>query len=222
MTTRPAPHRPLLLTGLLLALAGALLLLTRQQDPPTTMVPPAPPALSAPAGERTAGEPPVPASSPAAQPSVRTDASRQAPPAPRTPTPKPSPDLESVPSGIPVSGDGPGGDYAIQRLLDRTTPADLPPALERRLTTLATRVWVAETTGTGRETWPGYFTGMELRSSYRDVRVQAAIARRAGGRDDQVLARLVWAGAGALGTFQDGRPAQVRLELHHNGWEPVR
>ncbi|MGW9452449.1 hypothetical protein [Streptomyces sp. NPDC055632] len=218
MTTHPAPHRPLLLTGLLLALTGALLLLTRQQGPPpTTTASPVPPVLSAPAGERTAEEPPAAAPAPAQAP-ARTEASRQASPAPRTPTPEPEP----VPSGIPVSGDGPGGDYAIQRLLDRTTPADLPPALERRLVTLATRVWTAETTGTGREAWPGYFTGTQLRASYRDVRVQAAIARRADGRDDQVLVRLVWAGAGALGTFQDGRPAQVRLALHHNGWEPVR
>lgn len=217
MTTHPAPPRRLLLTGLLLALAGTLLLLDRPDDRPRTAAT-APPALPAPAADRAAESPPAPATTTTTQLPARTTAPRKAAPAPRTPAAAP----EAVPSGLPVSGDGPGGDYAIQRLLDRTTPADLPPALERHLVALATHIWIAETTGTGRETWPAYFTGTELRAPYRDVRVQAATARRVDGRDDQVLVRLVWAGTGGLGTFQDGRPAQVRLELHHNGWEPVR
>ncbi|MFE6459693.1 hypothetical protein ACFVP0_19830 [Streptomyces cinereoruber] len=217
MTTHPAPHRRLLLTGLFLALAGTLLLLDRPDDRPRTAAT-AQPALPAPVADQAAESPPAPATTTSVQPPARTTAPRKATPAPRTPAAEP----EAVPSGLSVSGDGPGGDYAIQRLLDRTTPADLPPVLERRLVALATRIWIAETTGTGRENWPAYFTGTDLRAPYRDVRVQAAIARRADDRDDQVLVRLVWAGAGALGDFQDGRPAQVRLVLHHNEWEPIR
>lgn len=223
MTTQPTPYVRLLFTGLLLALVGAHTLFSRPEERSqgaTPVVAAASPMT--PAEPRDSSVPPAPTTEPPA-------ASATADPA-RTVTPRDDPsrsparadEPEPVASGIPVSGDGPDGDYAVQRRLDQSTPADLQPALERRLVSLATRVWIAETTGTGRRTWPRYFTDASLRAPYYDVRVQAAIARRADGRDDQAVVRLVWAGAGASGDFQDGRPSQVRFALHHNVWEPVR
>ncbi|WP_185909323.1 hypothetical protein [Streptomyces sp. WAC01280] len=221
MTTRPAPYARLLLGGLLLVLAGTLVLLARPQDQSQNAATPAVPApsLTTPAEPRTSAVPtPPPTTAPAAQPPARTAQPRAEGPPSREPDAEPEP----VPSGIPVSGDGPGGDHAIQRLLDRTTPADLPPDTQSHLVALATRVWIAETTGTGRGTWPDYFTDTDLRAPYHDVRVQAAVARRTNGHNDEAVVRLVWAGARASGELQDGRPAQVRLALHHNEWEPIR
>ncbi|MFJ3714110.1 MULTISPECIES: hypothetical protein [unclassified Streptomyces] len=126
-----------------------------------------------------------------------------------------------MPSGVPVAGDGPGGDRAIQDVLDRSSPRDLEPALERRLVALATRVWKADVTGTGRSQWPAYFSDPSPpRAPYTHVRVQAAIARQgAGGR---VRVDLVWAGAGPSGEAADGRPARVLLHKTDSTWEPLR
>ncbi|MFI9213928.1 hypothetical protein ACIGW7_38090 [Streptomyces sp. NPDC053253] len=224
MTTRPAPYTRLLLTGLLLVLAGAVTLLARPQDRSQDAATPAvpTPSLATPAEPRTSAVPTPPASPPTTAPAAQTPARTAQPRAEGPPSHEPAVEPDPVPSGIPVSGDGPGGDHAIQRLLDRTTPADLPPDTQRHLVALATRVWIAETTGRGRATWPKYFTDTSLRAPYHYVRVQAAIARRTDGHDDQAVVRLVWAGAGAADDFQDGRLAQVRLTLHRNVWDPIR
>ncbi|MFF1511903.1 hypothetical protein [Streptomyces sp. NPDC058326] len=221
MTTPPAPYTRLLITGLLLVLAGTLTLLARPQDRSQDAAASAVPttSLETPAQPPTAAVQTPPGPPPTTAPAIQTPA-RTAPT--RDPSREPAAEPEPGPSGIPVSGDGPGGDHAIQRLLDRTTPADLPPDTQRHLVALATQVWIAETTGTGREAWPDYFANAELRAPYHDVRVQAAIARRTDGRNGQAVVRIVWAGAGVSGDLQDGRPAQVRLALHHNEWEPIR
>ncbi|MFE6164062.1 hypothetical protein ACFQ7F_34685 [Streptomyces sp. NPDC056486] len=121
-----------------------------------------------------------------------------------------------------VPGDGPAGDYAVQQLLDRASPADLPRAQEKELVTLASRIWRAETTGRDRGQWPKYFGDQALRAPYQDVRIQAGIARTASGDTDRVRVRLVWAGTDPSGREEDGRSAQVLLELHSGDWEPTR
>jgi len=129
---------------------------------------------------------------------------------------------QPLPSGLPLSGEGPAGDAAIQHVLDGSSPADLPPPTARQLVDLAVRIWLAETTGAGREHWPSYFTDATLRASYRDVRVQAAIARRGHGPGERATVRLVWAGTSASGETQDGRPATVLFERHRDSWVPLR
>ncbi|MGW8767852.1 hypothetical protein ACWGN5_35810 [Streptomyces sp. NPDC055815] len=221
MTTHPAPYRHSLLLGLALLIAGAVVLLNGAG---TTPHPGQDGTRSA--AVRTATPTTHPATTPARPAAGPHDADGTAAPD-RTPdTPitavRPTASTRIVPSDRPVSGDGPAGDYAIQRLLDRSTPTDLPPTTARHLARLATRVWIAETTGTGRATWPAYFNGNDLRAPYHDVRVQAAIAHQAGQPAGRAEVRLVWAGADAAGEFRDGRTAHVLLELHHNEWEPVR
>ncbi|GHG04263.1 hypothetical protein ACFFSH_38020 [Streptomyces filamentosus] len=217
--TRPHPShaRPLLL-GLALLLAGTAVLLHSG----TT----APRPGSARAGAPSAAAHPAPPAAPASRPAPHADGQSTATPRDRPtqtgPAGSPAADLDQVPGDQPVSGDGPAGDYAIQQLLDRTTPTDLPPATARRLTELATRIWTAETTGTGRTQWPGYFTPDPLRAPYHDVRVQAAVAHQHGRSAGCAEVRLVWAGADAAGEFRDGRTARVLLELHHNEWRPIR
>ncbi|ANZ13386.1 hypothetical protein SNOUR_43620 [Streptomyces noursei ATCC 11455] len=146
--------------------------------------------------------------------------------------PSPSSPHQTVPpnrvtGGIPVPGDGPAGDAAVQRLLDRSSPPDLPRSLEARLVQLGMQVWEADVTGRGRERWPKYFgsSGPAAgggRSVYRDVRIQAGIARRAG--SGLVDVRLVWAATDPSGDRRDGRLAQLSFRPvpgHPNRWEPV-
>ncbi|MFD4371061.1 hypothetical protein [Streptomyces sp. NPDC058486] len=197
MTTHAAAYGRVLLLGSALLLAGAVLF-------------------------RGAGTDPVPASVQAGARPTSVPESTTTPVRPADApsyAPRPATSAPSVPNDQPVSGDGPAGDHAVQRLLDRATPTDLPPATARHLTRLATRVWLAETTGAARADWPRYFTASVLRAPYRHVRVQAAIVRQAGRRAE---VRLVWAGADAAGEFRDGRTGHVLLELHRDEWVPVR
>ncbi|MFD9824420.1 hypothetical protein ACFWW0_37130, partial [Streptomyces violascens] len=127
-----------------------------------------------------------------------------------------------------VAGDGPGGDAAIQQLLDASQPADVPPGLERELVDLAGRIWRAETTGQGRSQWPGYFTDpAPPHSPYTGVRIQAGIARKTTG--GQVQVHLVWAGTNPSGEAAGGRLAVIVLRpspalapTATTPWEPVR
>ncbi|WP_438453162.1 hypothetical protein [Streptomyces asiaticus] len=134
------------------------------------------------------------------------------------------PRSEAAPSGhevLPPPGDGPAGDAAVQHALDRSSSPDLSPQTERLLVQLGRTVWTAEVTGRGRQRWPGYFTDTEVRP-YRRFRVQAAIARRAGGR--RVVVHLVWAGASPAGTDKlDNRTARVFFTQDgDNKWTPSR
>ncbi|MFE4687265.1 hypothetical protein ACFRNJ_41910 [Streptomyces sp. NPDC056721] len=121
---------------------------------------------------------------------------------------------------VPVAGDGPAGDHAVQRLMDSSSPADLPRAQEKHLVALASRIWKAEVTGAGRQEWPSYFSDRQLRAAYRDVRIQAGIARTA--PHHRVSVRLVWAGTDPAGQNEDGRTAQVLFTRHNNAWQPLR
>ncbi|MEV0449795.1 hypothetical protein [Streptomyces sp. NPDC050600] len=107
-------------------------------------------------------------------------------------------------------------------MLDRSSSADLPPAVAHHLTTLAAQVWIAETTGAGRERWPDYFADPHLRAPYRDVRIQAAIARRARGQESRAVVRLVWEGTNSSGETKDSRTGMLSFEDHRNEWQPVR
>ncbi|MBC9729314.1 hypothetical protein [Streptomyces sp. TRM68367] len=140
-----------------------------------------------------------------------------------TPLPSPHPTASAAASAgvMPVAGDGPAGDYAFQQVLERSSPADLPHTQEVKLVALASRIWLADVTGAGRENWRGYFGEEPLRSPYRDVRIQAGIARTVGDRSDRVRVRLVWAGTDPAGEKQDGRPAEVILVREDTTWEPV-
>ncbi|WJV51650.1 hypothetical protein [Streptomyces flavofungini] len=160
----------------------------------------------------------LPAEGPQGSPRESAASTNSAPP----PEPVDSRRKASAAADIPVPGDGPGGDHAVQRLLERSSPADLPRRTEKHLVSLASRAWTAELTGAERSQWPGYFSGQALRAPYRDVRIQAGIARSVDGRSDRARVRLVWAGTDPAGEAQDGRPAQVLLARHNSRWEPLR
>ncbi|MFI8515375.1 hypothetical protein ACIGHB_30025 [Streptomyces sp. NPDC085460] len=219
MTAQPNPsYGRLLLIGLALLVAGAVILL---HTPNTTPLPGRDNARPAAASTVQTARPTT--DRPETRPDHRGDST-----APdrhttvATPGGGPAASPGPVRSDQPVSGDGPAGDYAIQRLLDHTAPTDLQPDTARRLTRLASQVWIAETTGAGRTAWPAYFTDTSLRAPYHEVRVQAAVAHQEGRRQGRVEVRLVWAGKDAAGEFRDGRTARVLLERHHNEWLPVR
>ena len=139
----------------------------------------------------------------------------------------PSPDATMpgvMPSGIPAAGDGPAGDRALQAAFSRQHPSDLGPADAEHLVTLACEVWLAETTGQGRERWPAFFpaaAGAGRLYLYADVRVQAAAAHTAGG-PDRARVGLLWVGTSPTGEYGDHRPAALTFVRAAAGWEPVR
>ncbi|MEU7031465.1 hypothetical protein AB0A60_32815 [Streptomyces sp. NPDC046275] len=209
MTRHPAPSGCLLLAGALLLVAGITVLAHGPDQGAAT------PAASR--DER-------PTTSTSAVPRTPTRTTPATPPSTtvtRAPASGPADAAQPLPSGLPLSGEGPAGDPVIQQVLDGSSPADLPAPTARRLVDLAARIWLAETTGAGRERWPTYFTDPTLRARYRDVRVQAAIARRSG-PGERAMVRLVWAGTSASGETQDGRPATVLFEQREGVWVPVR
>ncbi|MQS17531.1 hypothetical protein F7Q99_36435 [Streptomyces kaniharaensis] len=206
----------LLVTGLALLVPGT---------------PARPPAAAPGATARAAEEPGSTDTGSAESPSA------EPPPAPTTPVSAPAtsstsapsastqPTAAAMPSGIAAAGDGPEGDAAIQTAFTRDHPGDLPAADAARLTQLAGEVWTAETTGTGRSRWPGYFpAGQGAVSSfyYSGVRIQAAAARTEQGRPDRVQVDLLWVGTTPAGAYGDHRPATVHLARTDNTWEPVR
>ncbi|MFD8339269.1 hypothetical protein ACFV42_42600 [Streptomyces solisilvae] len=175
-----------------------------------------------------------------AQPGARSSLQKSAPPSAGSPTaPRRStgsrramgptlrthgPRREAAPTGhevLPPPGEGAAGDAAIQRALDRSSPPDLSRQSERYLVELGCAVWTAEVTGRGRQRWPDYFTGAEVRP-YRHFRIQAAIARRA--TSGRVVVQLVWAGASPSGTAAiDNRMARVFLTPDGGSrWTPSR
>lgn len=164
------------------------------------------------------------AATPASQPPTRTHQANPTPDArkERQPEKTSPPSAHPAANEIPVPGEGPAGDHAVQALLDQSSRRDLPRTRERELVALASRIWRAEVTGAERTRWPAYFTGAPLRAPYRDVRVQAGIARTVDGRDDQVRVRLVWAGTSPAGQKADGRLALIRLDRRGDTWRPVR
>ncbi|MBY8889125.1 hypothetical protein K7472_30410, partial [Streptomyces sp. PTM05] len=122
--------------------------------------------------------------------------------------------------GRTLLDDGPAGDPAIQRVLEASSPRNLPTRLEQQLTALARAVWLAQTTGTGRSTWPAYFQGADTHWLYTHVRIQAAIARATAPRQAEV--HLVWTGTDPTGTEHDDQPATLHFQELSGYWQPTR
>ncbi|MGW2556444.1 hypothetical protein [Streptomyces sp. NPDC001635] len=190
MTTTPRSPRLLLLSAVLLAVAGAALLgMPHDQQAP-------PPVAAPPAAATT--EP----SSIAAMPSVHRPPAAGAPAstAPEASTPS------AVESALPPHGEGVVGDKAVQRNLEAAWPADLPIGDERELLTAGRALLRADATGLGRAKWPAVFpdTGQAVAPAFATTgfRIQAAIARRDGSPTKAVV-HLVWAGTDRGGTFTD-------------------
>ncbi|MFE4423316.1 hypothetical protein [Streptomyces sp. NPDC056817] len=192
MTTTPRSPRLLLLSTVILAVAGVAL-------------------LGAPHGQ----EPSAPATSSTAHAATDSSAAAAAPTAsqpsapPRRPsTASPSSTPPAVESALPPHGEGVAGDRAIQRSLEEAWPADLPAADERELLTAGRALLRADATGIGRAKWPTVFPdsvqAVVPAFATARFRIQAAIARRDGSPDKAVV-HLVWAGMDRGGTFTDLR-----------------
>ncbi|MGW7671484.1 hypothetical protein ACWGJX_30825 [Streptomyces sp. NPDC054775] len=200
MTTTPRSPRLLVLSTVLLAVAGtALLGMPHSQQPPTPVVAPRAAATTV-------------LSSIAAMPSVHR------PPAAGTPasTAPEASTSSALESALPPHGEGVAGDRAVQRNLETAWPADLQAADQRELLTAGRALLRADATGIGRARWPAVFpdTGHVVAPAFATAgfRIQAAIARRDGSPNKAVV-HLVWAGTDRGGTFTD---------LHITDWHFTR
>ena len=188
MTTTPRTPRLLLLSTVILAIAGiALLGMPHSQEPSAPAVAPTVHAATTPSSASTTGKP-----------AVRAVASV----APSTKTPS------ADESALPPHGEGVAGDAAVQRNLVAAWPADLLVSDERKLLTAGRALLRADATGIGRTQWPTVFPnlGGAVAPAFATVRfrIQAAIARRDGSPNKAVV-HLVWAGTDRGGTFTDLR-----------------
>ena len=191
MTTTPRTPRLLVLSTVILAVAGvALLGMPHGQEPPAPAVAPTVHATTS------------PSSAAAAPPTDRPAADRATTMAPPAATPS------AVESALAPHGEGVVGDGAVQRNLVAAWPADLPASDERELLTAGRARLRGDATGIGRTTWPDVFPESErsLAPAFATARfrIQAAIARRDGSPDKAVV-HLVWAGMDRGGTFTDLR-----------------
>ncbi|KMS74249.1 hypothetical protein ACM01_15175 [Streptomyces viridochromogenes] len=186
MTATPRSPRLLLITTLVLAVAGgALLTMPHGQDAKVSQQPPS----------ATASTFPYSHASPAPRGArERTGSAATAP--------------SSHEAALPPHGEGPAGDPAIQQVLERAWPADLPADDERQLLTAGQSLLRADATGIGRAQWPGVFSGsgQAVAPAFATARfrIQAAIARR-DGSPSMAVVHLVWAGTDRGGTYTDGR-----------------
>ncbi|MFJ9461045.1 hypothetical protein ACIRST_39000 [Kitasatospora sp. NPDC101447] len=130
-----------------------------------------------------------------------------------------------VPSGVAAAGDGPAGDPAIQAGFAKAYPSDLAPADADALVALGRDVWLAETTGAGREKWPQYFSpgpGASGPYFYSGVRIQAAAAHSDDTAPGSARVDMLWVGTSPTGDYGDRRPATVTFTRTSTGWEPTR
>ncbi|MEV6796404.1 hypothetical protein AB0M87_31435 [Streptomyces sp. NPDC051320] len=137
MTATPRRRPWALLAGTILLLITGLVLVAPHSDSPPRPMSVARAALPAASfSARASGTPAAAAPAPAAQPSreVRT-------------SPPPTRKTEGI---IPDRGDGPAGDPAIQQLLERSWPADLPAADEHQLRLLGSALLRTDATGKGQ------------------------------------------------------------------------
>ncbi|MEU5894537.1 hypothetical protein ABZ835_48430 [Streptomyces sp. NPDC047461] len=136
------------------------------------------------------------------EPAVNNQTTDAAPSIPLAVSPSPVGQSALAPHGEGVVGDG-----AIQQSLEAAWPADLPAADERELLAAGRALLRADVTGVGREKWPQVFPRSRAVApafALARFRIQAAVARRAGGADGAVV-HLVWAGMDRGGTFTDLR-----------------
>jgi hypothetical protein len=187
MTATPRSPRLLLITTVALAVAGGVLLAVPHGQ--GAKVSQQPPSATAPAD-------PAPRAS-ATSPRESADGTRSPATAPSAPA-----------SALPPHGEGTAGDPAIQQVLERSWPADLPADDERQLLTDGRALLRADATGIGRSKWPHVFgdSGQAVAPAFASARfrIQAAIARRDGSTGKAVV-HLVWAGTDRGGTYTDGR-----------------
>ncbi|MER5913019.1 hypothetical protein ABT124_21585 [Streptomyces sp. NPDC001982] len=189
MTTAPRSPRLLLLSTIILAVAGLTLLgMSHGQEPPAPAAAPT----------ATTDSPSAAALPPSGNPTASTAAT--ATPSASTPS--------AVESALPPHGEGSAGDKAIQRNLETAWPADLPATDERELLTAGRALLRADATGIGRAKWPEVFpdSGQAVAPAFATARfrIQAAIARRDTSPNKAVV-HLVWAGMDRGGTFTDLR-----------------
>lgn len=190
MTTSPRSPRLLLLSTVLLAVAGvALLGMPHSHQEPTT---------AAPSPTATADPSPGASRHPTGETPVSTASSTTS--AVSTPS--------ALESALPPHGEGVAGDRVIQRSLQASWPADLPADDERELLIAGRALLRADATGVGRAQWLTVFpnSGQEVAPAFATARfrIQAAIARRDGSPTKAVV-HLVWAGMDRGGTFTDLR-----------------
>ncbi|MFE3412425.1 hypothetical protein ACFXMT_30165 [Streptomyces mirabilis] len=193
MTASAAPRSPrmLLITTLLLAVAGMVLLAVPHE-----------PSAPLPSAVR-----PTPAGTSYRSTAVPGTGSAESGTPAAAPAGAATNGSTSVP-GLPPHGEGVAGDRVIQRALEAAWPADLAGRDERQLLAAGRDLLRADATGVGRAGWPTVFGDPDQAivpafASSR-FRIQAAVARR-DGRVDRAVVHLVWAGADRGGTYTDGR-----------------
>jgi hypothetical protein len=191
MTTAPRSPRLLVLSTVMLTVAGIALL-------GMPYGPKSPAAATATASHSTTDLVSAAAVTPAGQPIAET-----------TPSTMPTASTPSVPeSALPPHGEGAAGDRAVQQNLEAAWPVDLPAADEKQLLTAGRALLRADATGVGRARWPTVFPdpGGAVAPAFATAgfRIQAAIARR-DGNPAKAVVHLVWAGTDRGGTFTDLR-----------------
>ncbi|MFD9685236.1 hypothetical protein ACFXPX_05045 [Kitasatospora sp. NPDC059146] len=212
--------------GAIALLAGGLaLLLPAAPAPhhPAAGAPVASAPADAPAGTADTGAP-APPPAPVPEP---TRAEPRPAATPNSAAPSPSAASTVVPSGVAAAGDGPAGDPAIQAGFAKAHPSDLAPPDADALAALGRDVWLAETTGAGREKWPQYFSpgpGASAPYFYSGVRIQAAAAHSDPAVPGGARVDLLWTGTSPTGDYGDRRPATVTFTRTRTstGWEPTR
>ncbi|MFR0367647.1 hypothetical protein [Streptomyces sp. MCC20] len=207
MTATPRSPRLLLITTVVLAVAGgALLAVPHGQGAKVSVMPPS-------------------ATAPTTPPPLTSTTPRE--PAGGGPRSTPTTSASAPASALPPHGEGEAGDPAIQQVLEKSWPADLPAEDERQMLTDGRALLRADATGIGRSKWPRVFgdSHQAVAPAFASARfrVQAAIARRDGSPTKAVV-HLVWAGTDRGGTYTDGRITDLHftrtIEKGKATWTP--
>lgn len=225
---RPALLTPARAFTAAAVLAGASLTVLatgpRQPPPPASaataasMVDPAPTALTAASPATTA--PPMPPPSSTTPPSAARSSTAPGPAATSRSgaTQWPS-DSDRLPPAVPDPLAGPVSDAYLQQVLAGTSPTDLAPGQEQALVALGRRVLLADLTGVGRSAFSGYFDGPAT-TTWRQVQINAGIARTAPGQRTLVDVTLIWSATTPAGQPVTRQRSVVRLHYDGRGWSP--
>lgn len=213
MTARPAP---MLWCALALAAVGAALLVAgshlvagthRESRPDRSQE--QPPAVAGPMLRVRA--PTADAGSPGPQAAT-----------PPLPVAVPQPGIGDAVAADPLAGPVP--DSFVQDLLDASGPTGAPalPANTRAvLVETATRVLIADLTGTGRDDFPSFWSG-PAHTIWTGVRVQASSVQADWATaPTSATVTLVWAGTSPTGERVERRLSVITLERSGTRWQPV-